>query len=1500
MVMTIAKITAGDGYLYLTRHTAHGDADPDKQRDAAAYYTAEGNPPGRWTGCGAPLLGLAGREVTEDQMRALFGHGEHPGSDAIITAYLEANVRAGMTGKQLDQVRDEAIRAARLGRPFPGYKPLDRFDNRVNQRLQVIKDQTGREPTQAEIKKVKIEEARRQRAAVAGFDLVFSPVKSAALLWALDERRWVRDAIHAAHEQALREALDLVEEHAAYTRTGTGGVAQIATNGLVAAAFEHWDSRAGDPNLHTHVAVSSKVQGADGKWRSLDARALYRMTVAASECYNTAFEAALTGSLGVTFTPRPDTNGSREPVREITNVPFGMIEFFSRRRAAIEARYAELVRGYRRGHGHDPPSAACHHLAQQANLDTRQGKKPPRSLASKRAAWQEELTAAFGPRAVTRLMAAVPSSPPVPQPAQHPSAPLLHDLAERAVASVAARRSVWTVWNVRAEVERLLRTVVPALPQQHREIADAVTAIAVSPACSMSVEAPAMLNEPPELRRPDGEPVFTEHAAGRYTSQAVLDAEQRLVNATRTPTAAGLSGPAVAAALDGFEAHAGTVLDAGQRGLVTAFGCDGRLLMAGIGPAGSGKTTAMRALAHVLRQGGRRLVPLATSAASADVLGRELGVRAENLHKFLHEWVAGPFAAKLRAGGKVPGATRMFRLGPGDVVLVDEAGMAGTFLLDQLVQIASARGAVVRLLGDDRQLPAVESGGALRLVAAQPGTPHLNVLYRFRDPAEAAATLQLRAGDAAAIDWYHEHGRVRSGSREQMAQVAYTGWKNDMLAGKTTLLAAADGTDVTELAAQARADRVAAGQVEPGGVRLRDGNLAGAGDWIVTRLNDRRLSVFGGRDWVKNGDAWHVERRHADGSLTVRGIGHGGRVTLPAAYVRDQVQLLYATTAHRAEGATVDTAHPLITAGMTREALYVLATRARESTVFYAATHDLPFDEDDYVNRVRSDPRQYAAREILLGILTAEGTVVSATETITTAQEEAGSLATLVPRYLHAAHLDADTRYRAAALEALGETDGHGIVSDPAWGAVVRRLFDAENDGWEPARLLATVAARRELGSADSVAEVIAWRIDGFLAANPEPSAHGPAATPAAPGTATQPADDATPAPGCRPYESATAARDRLAAIAVGTLGPQLAGRARSETAWPALLAALRRAESAGRDPAAVLSSVAAVRELRTARSISEVLAWRMGQHLATLTAARTNATPPASPSEVSSPNPGQIPADTRVTATAQRAALPPWLADPVPGADGESTSLSAYLNDAAALITARISYLADAAVRHRPPWMNLLGVQPDDPVRAHEWLRHIGVIAAYRDQHKVTSDDPRQVLGAYAEPGHAGHAAYSHAAESVLAARRLAGLEPASAAVSEDGPTLAQLAADIYRSLPGSEREAIATAIAVTPGTMWLGDPAGPDEHAATQPGYADSLMALLARRGHMTTAVGPSQVQPEHHERPLEADLARRVRSFKPRRPAPTASEPARQPRLEVPIRHTPAPASPRLGPG
>ena len=318
-------------------------------------------------------------------------------------------------------------------------------------------------------------EARRQRDAVAGYDLVFSPVKSAALLWAVDPRPRVQEGIAAAHAAAKDAALAVLEEHAAFTRTGTDGVAQIATRGLIAAEFEHWDSRAGDPNLHTHVAVSSKVLGIDGIWRALDGRPLHSAAVAISETYNTVFEAELTARLGVTFAARPGTPEGREPVREIAGVPTAMVEHFSRRRAAIEARYSELERAYREEHGREPDAGSARRLARQANLETREGKRPPTPLADKRAAWREELTDRFGSDAIDRLMNVVPESPVTDASPNAPTTADFANLAERTVAAVSARHSTWTAWNVRAEVERQLRKTVPALaPGRHRETADAI------------------------------------------------------------------------------------------------------------------------------------------------------------------------------------------------------------------------------------------------------------------------------------------------------------------------------------------------------------------------------------------------------------------------------------------------------------------------------------------------------------------------------------------------------------------------------------------------------------------------------------------------------------------------------------------------------------------------------------------------------------------------------------------------------------------------------------------------------------------------------------------------------------------------------------------------------------------------------------------------------------------------------------------------------------------
>jgi conjugative relaxase-like TrwC/TraI family protein len=1104
-MMTIHKLTAGDGYLYLTRQVAGGDVPREAGQDASSYYTARGNPPGRFAGRGAELLGVAGQEATEERMRALFGMGMHPEADRIIRDHLAAHVTAGMTSAELDAAALRAEAAASLGTPFPEYQPIAPFAHRVTERAAALEAAAGRPATTAELNKIKAQEARRTRAAVAGFDVVFAPVKSAALVWALDERPAVRAAVRAAHEAARDATLAMLEEHAALTRTGKGGIAQLATNGLTMAVFDHYDSRAGEPNLHTHVVISSKVQGTDGVWRALDARPLYRMTVAASEHYNTRFEVELSTRLTaagytVSFAPRPDTARNAEPVREITGVPTEFIAFFSTRRAATEARYQQLIREYRAGHGHDPSPQACHKLARQANLETRDAKGPARSLGQMRADWRAAITARFGPSAAVRVMGAVSAATPGGH--SSPPAPLDVDAAARqAVAANERARSTWTAWNIRAEAERIIRNAsAAATPAGHEQLAAAITSRALSPGHSVAVTAPDLVSEPGSLRRPgpDGqrESVFTDHGATRYTSHAMLAAEQRLVAAaTATAPVTPLTHARARAALDEFETATGTRLDPGQRALVTSFATSPRLLTAGLGPAGTGKTTAMRAYAHLTAAAGIRIIALAPSAAAADVLSQDMGVHADTVHKFLHEHTHGPHAARLAAGQQVTGPAATFALRAGDVVLIDEAAMTGTPHLDQVTAIAASRGAVIRLLGDHQQLSAPASGGALRLITAEAGAAELTTLHRFASPAEAQATLQIRDGDPAALDFYISSNRICAGSQQAMTDAAYSSWKQDMTAGRVTIMTAATTTNVTALAARARQDRVSAGQVEPDGITLHDGNLAGTGDWIVTRRNQRHLRTSGGQNWVKNGDAWRVTARHRDGSLTITRLGPGtGTVTLPAAYAAAHTELLYATTIHRAQGSTVDTAHPLITAGMSREQLYVALSRARHATTLYVVTHELPApDPDEQLDRIRHDPRMYAAREILTAILHRDTAARSATETIRTTLSQSASLATLAPRFQHALETAIRPAYKKIIRDRYGDRAGD-IAQTPGYAQLRRALLAGEQAGHHPARLLARAAGTRNPAALtdEQLVERLTSRITSHLNNSRTPAPAGP------------------------------------------------------------------------------------------------------------------------------------------------------------------------------------------------------------------------------------------------------------------------------------------------------------------------------------------------------------------------------------------------------------------------
>src|SRR5690606_4203299 len=147
----------------------------------------------------------------------------------------------------------------------------------------------------------------------------------------------VQRAIVAAHHQAIASTIRLIERDVARTRTGHGGSARVPVRGLIAAGFDHHDSRAGDPQLHTHVTIANRVQAAsDGHWRTLDSRSLYAASVAHSDTYDLLLADNLTRALGVGWEVRL-RGRARNPRRELAAIPDHLIAEFSQRTAAITA-----------------------------------------------------------------------------------------------------------------------------------------------------------------------------------------------------------------------------------------------------------------------------------------------------------------------------------------------------------------------------------------------------------------------------------------------------------------------------------------------------------------------------------------------------------------------------------------------------------------------------------------------------------------------------------------------------------------------------------------------------------------------------------------------------------------------------------------------------------------------------------------------------------------------------------------------------------------------------------------------------------------------------------------------------------------------------------------------------------------------------------------------------------------------------------------------------------
>ena len=893
---------------------------------------------------------------------------------------------------------------------------------------------------------------RGTHASVAAWDCTFSPPKSVSLLWAAGDQR-VQKEVWAAHLEAVDAGLAYLEEQAAYVRAGRNGVRVLDTSGFVVARMNEWTSRDGDMHLHTHCLLLNRAQTADdGKWRAIDGRALLSARAGAGALYNRTLEAELTRRLRVGWRERPDA------LRELEGVDDDLIDAFSSRRRAITAGVQELAAAYREKYGVDAPPVVLAAMAQTAWGKTRQRK---RDLAPAEALERWESTARRHGRELQGVPKKVLGRPWHPAASRRDETALLEHLLTRLARS---GRATFT----RHDLLRAALDVLPPgnLPRARlRAEAEQLVVQAVNHPALLTATAPDVFDTPSQLRRRDGSSVYEQPERERWTLRSTLDQEGWLLEVAAEPIDRRLGHDAIESSI--VEHDLGGDQAAAVRDLLGAERRVGLL----VGPAGAGKTRTLRAVVAAWEHAGGAVVGLTVSQAAAGVLAAEARVRAENTAKWLYETRRGRWS-----------------LPPSVLVLVDEASMVSTPDLVEVVAQARRAGGKVLLVGDPAQLAAIHIGGAFDLLADRHGAARLHEIRRFAEGWEGGASLMLRHRDPVGVAEYAMRGRIHGGTSSSVEGRLFDAWCTDALAGgmherSSVLMIVGTNDKARVLSERARHALLEAGAVSEGPtVRLRD-NDASVGDHIVTRRNDRRLRTSS-RGWVVNGDVWTIVHTHPDGAADVRRHSDGSTITLHAGYLAEHAHLAYATTAHRAQGMTVDVCHAAITADTSHEQLYVAATRGRHGNHMWVVV-----DSDRDI--VRDSEDLPAPEEILARVLQRKNSDrMSAHQAIGDSLRDTSSLGRLGAIFEDAARA-ATEEWLERLLAARGmET----AANEPEWPSLVSRVREAALAGHDVTALIETAVRMRPVGDAQSLAAVLHWRV-GLLASTPAPQGRGPLAS---------------------------------------------------------------------------------------------------------------------------------------------------------------------------------------------------------------------------------------------------------------------------------------------------------------------------------------------------------------------------------------------------------------------
>src|SRR5829696_684285 len=721
------------------------------------------------------------------------------------------------------------------------------------------------------------------RNAVPAFDVVLRPTKSVSILYGLGDPATGR-AVLGAHHTGLAEAVGYLDEHLG-ARRGHGGHEHVSGQGLLAVGFDHRTSREGDPLLHTHLVIANRVQGPDGRWTALDGRDLYRHRLATDAIYRATYQRELGRTLGVEWTAA-DAHGNRE----LQGIPEALVRSFSKRTGQIDAELDRLVAD---GRERTP------RLVKWTVQATRKpkGHETPDTLYSR---WRQE-AAARGVDPDTLVRTVTDRTPNRVQD-QTVSGEAVAQLLDRLAGpeGLTEHASTFTRPDVLIALGAGLAGARRAVLE---DLADRFCGERV-----VSVVADRTLDE------------------RRWSTPELLAIEQRLVTSATGRTGEQTVVASHQAVREALAAHPTAGPD--QQAMVSDLCQGGQGVAVVVGRAGTGKTFALGIARHAWQLEGYRLLAAAPTGIAAISLQGEGFEDVATCDRLL---------ADLDRGRE--------QLDPRTVLVVDEAGMVGSRKLARLLEHADQARAKVVLVGDDRQLAAIDAGGGFRALRLRLGASELTENRRQHQAWEREALELVRNGLVEeAVAAYRVHDRVVAADSKPAATLAllqdwWAAWQQaEQDPSEDVALLAYRRGEVDRLNTACQQLLAARGRLGPERLQVEDLKLA-VGDRVVCGRN--AISQLG----VANGTRGTITALDPDSrSLTIRVDGKQPRaVTLPGWYLdgrqrserNRRVHLAYATTGHRAQGLTKWRALVRLTGTEDNNWLYVQLSRARHQTTVY-------------------------------------------------------------------------------------------------------------------------------------------------------------------------------------------------------------------------------------------------------------------------------------------------------------------------------------------------------------------------------------------------------------------------------------------------------------------------------------------------------------------------------------------------------------------------------------